>query len=175
MIFSDFKKSNITFCGMMGSGKSVIGKKFAKIIGFEFLDTDTFIEKKTGKSINQIFRESGEIFFRELEENYIIKILHKKNYVFSLGGGVMNNLNLRNIIKKKSYNIYLEVELNILSKRLESSKNRPLIHNINVKKKLNELIKERENFYKEADLTIKNDKKISDTINQLKNIFQIYD
>ena len=175
MIFSDFNKLNITFCGMMGAGKSLIGKKFAKIIDFNFLDTDSFIEEKTGKSINQIFSESGEIFFRELEENYISKILNKKNYVFSLGGGVMNNLNLRNIIKKNSYNIYLEVELSILSKRLESSKNRPLINNINIKKKLNKLIKERENFYKQADLTIKNDKKISDTINELKSKFQIYD
>ena len=175
MIFSDFKKSNITFCGMMGSGKSLIGKKFAKIIDFNFLDTDSFIEKKTGKSINQIFSESGEFFFRELEENYISKILKKKNYVFSLGGGVMNNLNLRNIIKKNSYNIYLQVELSILSQRLESSKNRPLIKNTNIKKILNKLIKEREKFYKEADLTIKNDKKISDTINELKNNFQIYE
>ena len=175
MIFSNYNKINITFCGMMGSGKSIIGKKFAKIIDFDFLDTDSFIEKKTGKSINEIFSESGEIFFRQLEENYISKILHKKNYVFSLGGGVMNNLNLRNIIKRNSYNIYLEVELNILSKRLVSSKNRPLINNINVKKKLNELIKKRKNFYKEADLTIKNEKKISDTINALKNNFQIYD
>jgi shikimate kinase len=175
MIFSDYNKLNITFCGMMGSGKSLIGKKFAKIIDFNFLDTDSFIEKKTGKSINQIFSESGEIFFRELEENYISKILHKKNYVFSLGGGVMNNINLRNIIKKNSYNIYLEVEINILSKRLGSSRNRPLINNINIKKKLNELITERENYYKEANLIIKNDKKISDTINELKNNFQIYD
>jgi len=175
MIFSDYNKLNITFCGMMGSGKSLIGRKFAKIIDFNFLDTDSFIEKKTGKSINQIFSESGEIFFRELEENYISKILHKKNYVFSLGGGVMNNVNLRNIIKKKSYNIYLEVGINLLSKRLESSKNRPLINNINIKKKLNELITERENYYKEADLIINNDKKISDTINELKNNFQIYD
>ena len=83
MIFSDYNKRNITFCGMMGSGKSIIGKKFAKIIDFDFLDTDSFIEKKTGKSINEIFSESGEIFFRQLEENYISKILHKKNYVFS--------------------------------------------------------------------------------------------
>ena len=175
MIFSDYNKLNITFCGMMGSGKSIIGKKFAKIIDFNFLDTDDYIEKKTGKSINQIFSDSGEIFFRELEEKYIIKILNKKNYVFSLGGGVMNNFNLRKIIKKNSYNVYLEVDINILSKRLGSSKNRPLINNINIKKKLNELIKKRENFYKEADLTIKNDKKISDTINELKNNFQIYD
>ena len=175
MIFSDYNKLNITFCGMMGSGKSIIGKKFAKIIDFNFIDTDSFIEKKTGKSINQIFSESGEIFFRELEENYISKILHKKNYVFSLGGGVMNNANLRNIIKKNSYNIYLEVEINILSKRLEYSKNRPLINIINIKKKLNKLITERENYYKEADLKIKNNKKISDTINELKNNFQIND
>ena len=175
MIFSDYNKLNITFCGMMGSGKSLIGKKFAKIIDFNFLDTDSFIEKKTGKSISQIFTESGENFFRELEENYISKILEKKNYVFSLGGGVMNNLNLRNIIKRNSYNIYLEVEINILSKRLESSKNRPLINDKNIKDKLNELMNKRKNFYKEADLTIKNEKKISDTINALKNNFQIYD
>ena len=175
MIFSDYNKLNITFCGMMGSGKSIIGKKFAKIIDFNFLDTDSFIEKKTGKSINQIFQESGEVFFRELEENYISKILNKKNYVLSLGGGVMNNLNLRNIIKKNSFNIYLEVKTTTLSKRLKSSKNRPLISNVNIEKKLNELIIKRENFYKEADLTIKNDAKISDTINKLKNNFQIYD
>ena len=175
MIFSDYNKLNITFCGMMGSGKSLIGKKFARIIDFKFLDTDSFIEKKTGKSINQIFSESGEFFFRELEENYISKILQKKNYVFSLGGGVMNNLNLRNIIKKNSYNIYLQVELSILSQRLKSSKNRPLIKNTNIKQTLDKLIKERENFYKEADLTVKNDKKILDTINELKNNFQIYE
>ena len=175
MIFSDFNKFNITFCGMMGSGKSIIGRKFAKIINYNFLDTDSLIEKKTGKSINQIFNDSGEIFFRELEENYIGKILLKKNYVFSLGGGVMNNFKLRNIIKKNSFNIYLKVETNLLSKRLESSKNRPLINNLNIKQKLNELMNERESFYKKADLTIKNDKKISDTINELKKKFNIYD
>ena len=175
MIFSDYNKLNITFCGMMGSGKSIIGNKFAKIIGFKFLDTDSFIEKKTGKTINQIFSESGEDFFRELEEIYITKILKKKNYVFSLGGGVMNNLNLRKIIKRNSYNIYLEVDINILSKRLESSRNRPLINNINIKTKLKELLEKREKFYKQADLSIKNDKKILDTINELKHNFQIYE
>ena len=77
----------------------------------------------------------------------------------------MNNLNLRNIIKRNSYNIYLEVEINILSKSLESSKNRPLINNKNINEKLKELIKKRKHFYKEADLTIKNEKKISDKIN----------
>ena len=59
MIFSDYNKLNITFCGMMGAVKSLIGRKFAKIINYNFLDTDSLIEKKTGKSINQIFNDSG--------------------------------------------------------------------------------------------------------------------
>ena len=57
MILANFNKLNITFCGMMGSGKSIIGSKFAKILNFKFLDTDALIEKKTGKSINKIFIE----------------------------------------------------------------------------------------------------------------------
>ena len=62
---------------MMGSGKSIIGSKFAKIIKFDFIDTDALIEEKTGKSINQIFDNFGEAYFRELEEKYISKILLK--------------------------------------------------------------------------------------------------
>ena len=100
MILSNYNKLNITFCGMMGSGKSIIGSKFARIIKFDFIDTDALIEQKTGKTINQIFDNFGEAHFRELEEKYISKILFKKNYVISLGGGVMNNINLRKILKQ---------------------------------------------------------------------------
>ena len=81
---------------MMGSGKSVVGNKFAKNIGFKFIDTDSLITKKTGKSINQIFKNYGENHFRRLEEKIIGDILNKKNYVFSLGGGTMLNENLKN-------------------------------------------------------------------------------
>ena len=73
MILRDYNKLNITFCGMMGSGKSIIGSKLAKIIKFDFIDTDVLIEKKTGKSINQIFDNFGEPYFRDLEEKYISK------------------------------------------------------------------------------------------------------
>jgi shikimate kinase len=175
MILSNYNKLNITFCGMMGSGKSVIGRKFAKIIKYNFLDTDDLIEQKTGKSIEQIFNESGEVFFRELELKVISKILFKEDYVFSLGGGAMNNSILRNIIKKNSFNIYLEVNKDILFKRLEFSKKRPLIKNTNLKKKLIDLMKKREGFYKKADLKIKNNHTVSDTINELKKKFKIYE
>jgi len=173
MILTDYNKLNITFCGMMGSGKSIIGSKFAKLINFNFLDTDALIEKKTGKSINNIFDNYGEAYFRELEEKYISNILLKKNYVISLGGGVMNNIRLRNIIKKKSFNIYLYVNNSILLKRLANSNKRPLIKNTDMQEKLDELIKKREKYYKKADLTIKNCQTINETINELINKFYI--
>ena len=175
MILSNYNKLNITFCGMMGSGKSIVGSRLAKIINFHFIDTDALIEKKTGKSINQIFSESGEICFRELEEKFISKILIKENYVFALGGGVMNNLKLRKIIKKNSFNIYLKVNNNILIKRLKYSKKRPLIKNTNIKNKLEELIIDREKYYNKADLTIQNNNTISDTINKIKKKLKIHD
>ena len=112
---------------------------------------------------------------RELEEKFISKVLLKENYVFSLGGGVMTNLKLRKIIKKNSFNIYLEVDKNILIKRLENSKNRPLLNNTNIKKKIEELMKNREVFYNKADLIIKNNLTINDTINEIKKKLKIYD
>ena len=173
MILSNYNKLNITFCGMMGSGKSIIGSKFAKIIKFDFIDTDILIEEKTGKSINQIFDNFGEAYFRELEEKYISEILLKKNYVISLGGGVMNNVNLRKILKQNSFNIYLCVSNSELEKRLENSNKRPLIKNKNIKNILEELLKKREKYYNKADLKIENANSIDQTINELKKILDV--
>ena len=110
-------KINLTLCGMMGSGKSIVGKLLARKINFNFIDTDKFIKKKIGKSINKIFSENGEEYFRELEEKTIIDILQKKKYVISLGGGAILNKRIRNVIKNNSYNIYLKVSIDILTKR----------------------------------------------------------
>jgi len=173
MILSNYNKLNITFCGMMGSGKSIIGSKFAKIIKFDFIDTDVLIEEKTGKSINQIFDNFGEAYFRELEEKYISEILLKKNYVISLGGGVMNNVNLRKILKQNSFNIYLCVSNSELEKRLENSNKRPLIKNKNIKNILEELLKKREKYYNKADLKIENANSINQTNNKLKKILDV--
>lgn len=168
MFYNSKNNINITFCGMMGSGKSTIGKKFAKIINFGFIDTDILIEERSGKPINDIFKNDGEAYFRKLENVIVTEILEKKNYVISLGGGSITNKNIRNIIKKNSFNIYLEVNINILIKRLFFSKNRPLILNKDIKNELKKLLNKREIFYKSADLIIKNEKNISYTINELK-------
>ena len=147
----------------MGSGKSSIGRILADKLGYNFIDVDKLIEIKTKKTIKKIFEEDGEVYFRDLEEKTTINILDNKETIISLGGGAIINKNIRNSIKKNSYNIYLEVDINILAKRLQNSKTRPLIYKQNLKKKLIDLKKKREKFYQKADLIVKNEKNIIET------------
>ena len=154
---------------MMGSGKSSVGKILANKIGYKFVDVDKLIENETKKSIKNIFEEDGEAYFRNLEEKITVKILDEKEILVSLGGGAIINKNIRNSIKKYSYNIYLKVDVNILSKRLRHSKTRPLIYKKNLNKELISLINKRENFYQKADLIVNNEKNIIETT---KNIIQ---
>jgi len=160
-------KINITLCGMMGSGKSTIGKLLAKKLNFGFIDTDKLIEEKTGKSIKKIFIENGENYFRQLEKKIIINILKNPKCVISLGGGSILSNSIRNMIQINSYNIYLEVHINTLVKRLTTSNKRPLIMDKDINKTLNELIKKREKFYKEADIIINNETQISKIIENI--------
>ena len=90
----------------MGSGKSIIGKDLSKLYNIEFFDSDLIIEKKIGKTINQIFRDFGEKFFREIEEEVCLNLLDKNNCVISLGGGSITNFKIREIYRQKFF-IYL--------------------------------------------------------------------
>ena len=148
---------------MMGSGKSVIGKILANKINYNFIDVDKMIEIKTKKTIKKIFEEDGEEYFRDLEEKITINILKNKKTIVSLGGGAIINQNIRDSIKKNSYNIYLKVDVYILSKRLQNTKTRPLIYKKNLIEELINLINKREKFYQKADLVVKNEKNIIET------------
>jgi shikimate kinase len=156
-------KLNISLCGMMGSGKSSIGKILANKLDYNFIDVDKMIESDAGKTIKKIFEEDGEQYFRDLEEKITINILELKETIVSLGGGAIINKNIRSSIKKNSYNIYLNVNIDILTKRLQNSKTRPLIYKKNLKKELINLIGIREKFYRKADLIVKNEKNIIET------------
>ena len=160
MLLNINNKLNITLCGMMGSGKSVIGKILANKIGYNFIDVDKMIEVETKKTIKKIFEENGEEYFRGLEEKITINTLKNKKTIVSLGGGAIINKKIRECIKKNSYNIYLKVDVDILTKRLKNSKNRPLIYKKNLKKELISLINNREKFYRKADLIVNNEKNI---------------
>ncbi len=152
------KKKNICIMGLMGSGKSIIGKDLSKYLNLKFYDTDKEIELSTKKKINTIFEEKGESYFRDIEEKICIELLGHDNCVISLGGGSIINKKIRKVIKKNSISIYLKVKLNNLLNRLETSKKRPLLNNnYNNKKILENLYYERRKFYEKADFIIKND------------------
>ena len=163
MLLNINNKLNITLCGMMGSGKSVLGKIIANKLDYDFIDVDNIIEINAGKTIKKIFEEDGEEYFRDLEEKITINILELKETIVSLGGGAIINKNIRGSIKKNSYNIYLNVNIDILTKRLQNSNTRPLIYKKNLKKELINLIGIREKFYRKADLIVKNEKNIIET------------
>ena len=173
MLLNINNKINITLCGMMGSGKSAIGKILANKLNYNFIDVDKMIEIDAGKTIKKIFEEDGKQYFRDLEEKKTINILELKETIVSLGGGAIINKNIRGSIKKNSYNIYLNVDIDILTKRLQNSKTRPLIYKKNLKKELINLIGVREKFYRKADLIVKNEKNIIETtkniIKKIKN------
>jgi shikimate kinase len=163
MLLNINNKLNISLCGMMGSGKSAIGKILANKLNYNFIDVDKIIEIEAKKTIKEIFEEDGEEYFRDLEEKITIKTLENKETIVSLGGGAMINKNIRNFVKKNSYNIYLKVDVDILTKRLENSRIRPLIYKKDLKTELINLINKRKKFYQKADLIIQNEKNIIET------------
>ena len=172
---SAIKKRNICFMGLMGSGKSIIGKELSKYLNLNFYDTDNEIELKTNKKINTIFEEEGELYFRDIEEKICIEILSKKNCVVSLGGGSIINKKIRKIIKNNSYSIYLQVKLDNLQNRLKFSKKRPLLNeNSNKKEVLKNLLINRQKFYEKADLIINNDSDKFETLKKIKSQLNMY-
>ena len=172
---SEIKKKNICFMGLMGSGKSIIGKDLSKLLKLKFYDIDKEIELSTQKSINAIFKENGESYFRDIEEKMCIKLLSYNNCVISLGGGSIINKKIRNAIKENSYSIYLQVNLENLLIRLKTSKKRPLLNkNLTKKDTLINLYYQRKKFYEEANLIINNDNDKSQVLEKIINKLNSY-
>ena len=146
---------NLVLTGMMGVGKSTIGKSLAEKLSFNFKDIDKLIERKEGCSINQIFKNKSENYFRKLENTISIQELKKKDSVISLGGGAFLNNSIRRTVKKSCVSFWLDVEINELVKRLRRSKKRPLLYNKNLRETINKIYLERKNTYNEADFRIK--------------------
>ncbi len=148
----------IVLIGLMGSGKSAIGKMLSEKIGVPLSDTDKIIENEDGKKIFQIFNDSGEKYFRKLEEKVIAKVLNDTAHVISTGGGSILSPKTRSLIKSKSFSIWLQCDLNIISKRIFNQEKRPLLKNRNILDTLIEKNEERIKFYSQADIHIINEK-----------------
>ena len=128
---------------MMGSGKTTIGKLLAEELGVDFEDLDTSITRRYKMSINEVFSEHGESFFREAES---IALMNSTGIVISCGGGTVLNKNNRRYIKK-GLSFFLNVEIDELKKRLKGVRDRPLLDDENLKQSLESLWKKRERVY----------------------------
>ena len=148
-------KKNLTLTGMMGVGKSTIGKKLAKRLSYNFIDVDGLIEAKEGSSINLIFKKKNENYFRKVEKEITLQELKKHNSVISLGGGAFLNKLVRISTKKTSISFWLDVNPDLLIKRLSKTKKRPLLYKKNINDTIKKIYLERKKIYNEADFRIK--------------------
>jgi len=170
------KKNLIYLTGFMGSGKSTIAPILANTLGFSYFDIDKEIEALTSKKITEVFSDFGEEYFRELEHNLLLSLSNMDDCIVSLGGGTIANQNNLEIIKTSGILVYLRAKPEFILKRLKYKTDRPLIKSIEGKQlseeqllfKINQLLKQREPYYAQADIVINtDDKAIGITVDQL--------
>ena len=140
---------NIFLIGPMGSGKSSLGKKLAKSLDKKFIDTDKEIEKKEKKTINEIFENNGEKYFREKEKEFLVNIPNNLNMIIATGGGIVTDQESREKLKENKV-IFLNASIERQNKRTSKSDKRPLLKNVNRLKKLRELYDQRLELYREV-------------------------
>ena len=140
---------------MMGVGKSTVGKNLAQKLSYNFVDIDRTIETREGSTINLIFKNKSESYFRKLENEISLEKLKEKNTVISLGGGAFLNKSIRREVKNTSVSFWLDVDVSELIKRLKKTKKRPLLYNKNLNVTVNKIYLERKKTYSEADYRIK--------------------
>jgi shikimate kinase len=146
-------KKNLVLLGMMGSGKSTVGRLVSKKLSQKFIDIDDIIEEESKMKISEIFKKKGENFFRNLEEKITLKQLDNCNIIISLGGGAFINDKIRKEVLKNNLSFWLNWNAYTLLNRIKKSKKRPLAFNLN-DTKLMELIMNRSKIYSKAKFKI---------------------
>ena len=158
---------------MMGVGKSTIGKNLAKKLKYNFVDVDKIIESREGQSINLIFKNKSERYFRKIENDVTLFELKKEKSVISMGGGAFLNNTIRKSAKKSSVSFWLDVPIAVLIKRLKKSRQRPLLYKQNLDETVKKIYYERKKIYNEADYRIKcNSLKLSEIINRIIYLYE---
>ena len=146
---------SIVLVGMMGVGKSSVGRRLATRLAIPFVDADSEIEKAAGMSIADIFARHGEADFRSGEARVIARLLESGPQVLATGGGAFMNPHIRAAIRAKGISIWLNADFDVLMRRISKRKNeRPLLQTADPADTLRALLKEREPTYAQADLTV---------------------
>src|SRR5262245_50496662 len=148
-------RRSIVLVGMMGAGKSSIGKRLAARLGIPFVDADAAIEEAAGMSIADIFEAHGESSFRSGEARVIARLLENGPQVLATGGGAFVNAETRTRIQEKGISVWLKADMDVLLRRVLRRRNdRPLIRNDDPTVTLTNLLAAREPYYSQANLTV---------------------
>ena len=166
---------SIVLVGLMGSGKSAIGRRLAARIGMNFVDADSEIEEAAGLSVNDIFEVHGEQAFRDGERRVIARLLATAPHVLATGGGAFIDPETRKRIKECAFSIWLRADFDVLLRRVSRRDNRPLLKVENKEAVLRQLIEERYPIYEEADIIVQSqdgphEETVSDVIAALKRL-----
>lgn len=147
----------IVLIGMMGSGKTHMGRVFAKKLNQPFFDSDKLIEEKAGCSIADIFERFGEQKFRTVEANTIQDLIKQGHGVIATGGGAIMNEDTARMIFDKSYSVWVQADLDKIISRVSKNKNRPLLACENPKDVLKKLMEQRQPIYEKARFRMQSD------------------
>ena len=144
----------LVLVGMMGAGKTTVGRRLAAKLNRQFLDSDEEIEKAAQMRIPEIFEQRGEPEFRAGETRVIARVLKDDGIVLATGGGAFVNEETRALVKGEAISIWLKAEADILFERVSRRSNRPLLKTANPRATLEKLIEDRYPIYAEADVTV---------------------
>jgi shikimate kinase len=149
---------SVVLVGMMGAGKSSVGRRLAARLGLAFVDADSEIESAAGMTIPEIFAKHGEVYFRAGEARVIARLLDGGPQVLATGGGAVMDPHTRGLIRDKGVSVWLKADLDVLVKRTKRRNDRPLVG------KMKDLMPLREPVYAQSDIVVQSRDEPHDTI-----------
>lgn len=152
--FAPLRHRTIALVGLMGVGKSSVGRRLANALGLPFRDADTEVEAAAGRSISDIFADLGEPAFREGERRVIARLLDQPTHVLATGGGAFMSPETRALIKSKAVSVWLKADLEVLARRVTRKDSRPLLKGKDPLVVLQDLAEMRYPAYAEADVVV---------------------
>lgn len=152
--YEPLRHRTIALVGLMGVGKSSVGRRLASALGLPFRDADSEVEAAAGRTIPEIFAEMGEAAFRDGERRVITRLLEGPPHVLATGGGAFMNPETRALIKARAVSVWLKADLEVLARRVGRKDNRPLIAGKDPMEVLKAQAEARYPVYAEADITV---------------------